>query len=114
MNQQMVDILYDDAIKCNVPEELIFAGMKYQLNEALGIKDEKVVDEVGKSFMNYSINDRKISNEPCSEEPIKKVIAEDIIEDGIDNILEDCNDLIPDIKVAIENNMQKYVEKHNK
>ncbi len=114
LNQQMVEDMYDGAIECNVPEEIIYPGMKYQLNEFLGVKDETVVNEVGQSFIDYSINDRKMNNEPCSKEHIKKVIAEEIVEDGIDKISEECNSLQPDIKVAIKNSMKKHVEECNK
>lgn len=112
LKQNIAEIIYDLAIKMDVPKETIYPGMRYQFNVAFGIKDQSAPDAVGKGFIEHSIEEMKMSNPTISGEKIDSIFANEISSEGLENIVGALDNLPRDIKDETLENLKKYVREN--
>lgn len=115
ITKEMVEVVYDLAIQIDVPRELIYEGMRYQFNQAIGIEDESAINGVAKGFIEYAVNDDMVNNPTVSKERIKKNIAKEVIHEGLDKIedsIKDIKGVSKDIKDAFIEKLTQFVKEH--
>ena len=112
LEQNIAEIIYDLAIKMDVPKETIYPGMRYQFNAAFGIKDQSSPDAVGKGFIEHSFEEMKMSNPTISDEKMDSIFANEISSEGLENLVGALGNVPHDIKDATLKNLKKYVREN--
>ena len=115
ITKEMAEIVYDMAITMDVPRELIYEGMRYQFNQAIGIEDESAINGVAKGFIEYAVNDDMVNNPMVSKETIKRNIAKEVIHEGIDKIedsIKDTKGISNDIVKSFMTNLTQFVKEN--
>lgn len=102
----LAEQIYDLAIQNGVADELIYPGMKMIFNNALGIDNTDVINEVGEGFTQFAVNDTRKSNPTVTD----KVIAKNMEEELADGFDWKSLELPDDITDAIKNAAEKFVE----
>lgn len=100
-------MVYDNAIKMDVPKEAIYPGMRLIFNNNLGIEDENAAKESGKALVKHAIHEVKNENPETTD----KVIADGIETVGMDVLNQNLkamsfplsDEVDKAVKIAIEN-----------
>lgn len=102
----LAEMVYDLAIQVDVPQEMIYPGMKLIFNNALGIDNKDVIEEVGEGFTQFSVNDTRKANPTATDKIIAKNKEEELAE-GFDW---KSFELPEEIADAIKNATEKFIE----
>lgn len=88
LTKEIAELVYDLALKLNVPNEMIYDGMRYLCNKQFGIDDITASEGVVQGALNYAVNDSMRSNPSASREIISKNKACEILEEGTEKASE--------------------------
>lgn len=106
IEESVVEKVYDLAIQAKVPQEIIYPGIKMILNNALGIDNTDVIQEVGEGFVEYAVNDTREANPTVTD----GVIAKNIKEEIADNFNWETITSDREITDAIKKATEKFIE----
>ena len=84
IEKELIEQVYDNAIKMNVPKEAIYSGMRLIFNNNLGINDESAAKESGRALVKHAIGEVKKENPKATD----KGIAEGIEIIGVDALIQ--------------------------
>lgn len=102
----LVEKMYDSAIQNDVPNELIYPGIKLMINNALGIDNTDVIKEVGEGFTEFAVNDTRQANPTATDKDIACNMEEEL-SDGFDWEALEASAEITD---AIKESAEKFIE----
>lgn len=109
IEKELAELVYDNAIKMDVPKEAIYPGMRLIFNNNLGIEDENAAKESGKALVKHAI--REVKNE--NPETTDKVIADGIETVGMDVLNQNLKamsfPLSDEVDKAVKNAIENFV-----
>lgn len=106
IQKELAEMVYDLAIQVDVPQEMIYPGIKLIFNNVLGIDNKDVIEEVGEGFTQFSVNDTRKANPTATDKIIAKNMEEELAE-GFDW---KSFELPEEITDAIKSATEKFIE----
>lgn len=98
--------MYDSGIQIGVAEEIIYPGIKLMFNCELGLDNQGIAAEIGEGFGKHYIKETRKANAPTTD---KKLVGR-FIEDVEDFLKEDVLPMPSEMKVAIIETLEKFIE----
>lgn len=112
LTKEMTEIIYNLAVKFDVPNEMIYEGMRYLCNNQFEIDDITASEGVVQGTLNYSVNDSMRSNPGESRELISKNIACEILEEGTEKLSEGFANIDSKFQEIAKDRLKKFVKEH--
>ena len=106
---EMVEYVYNSAIRAGVPHEIIYPGMKMMFNQALGIDNAETVEDIGEGFKEYAVNDTKKSNPTATDKDVARNFKEELEDDFDWESLMASDEIINATKSATEKFIKENV-----
>lgn len=108
ITKDKIESLYDSGIQVGVPEETIYPGIKLMFNCELGLDNQGIAEEIGEGFGKHYIKETRKANAPTSD----KILVERFKEDVEDFLKEDVLPMPSEMKMAIFETLEKFIEEN--
>lgn len=109
IEKELAELVYDNAIKMNVPKEAIYPGMRLIFNNNLWINDESAAKESGRALVEHAIGEVKKENPEATD----KGIVEEIEMIGVDALIQNVEamsfPLLDEVDKAVKNAIESFV-----
>lgn len=109
IEKELAELVYDNAIKMNVPKEAIYPGMRLIFNNNLGINDESAAKESGRALVEHAIGEVKKENPEATD----KGIVEGIEMIGVDALIQNVEamsfPLLDEVDKAVKDAIENFV-----
>ena len=112
LTKEMAELVYDLALKLDVPNEMIYEGMRYLCNKEFGIDEITAYEGVVQGVLNYSVNDSMKSNPDASRELISKNNACEILEEGTEKLSDGLANIDSKFQEITKDRLKKFVKEH--
>ena len=107
VEKTLVETIYDLGIQKEVPDEMIYPGIKFQLNNMLGFEDKETARDVGSALFESSLRGTREEYPNATD----KEIADGIEMFGIEKMEESLEDMEFQLADAIKDKALSDVKK---
>ena len=107
-----VAMAYDLAIHMNIPQDMIYSGMRMVVGNAVGVSIDEAAESCGKDFFESVTKDFLEENPDITEENLAEAMKL-VGEEALNNAMEDTNFPAADImKAAALVQAKEFMEEH--